>query len=761
MFRREMLPGGEVRYPWVSDNVIDILGISADEMTVTPKGALNAVHWADRDAHVEAIHQSGRDLCPCDETFRAITLSGETRWFRGSAVPRRESDGLVVWDGAWIDISPRMRAENQFHTVMEHAADAIFTLDDRHRVDWMNTAAERLFGYEMAELNGRCLSALIGTAECATTDPSAPCPVGKPSSCVPLGQREVKAARQDGTTFPFEMTTSELRTDGRLSLIVIGRDITERRATEAKLAETEHRLRTIAANLPGVVFKRSMGADGTIRYPYISEGIHEILGCAPQDIVKDPSFLHDAIIPADRRRLMDVLRDPERSLDPVGEDIRVVDPHGRLRWLRGQSRPRFRGDTVEWDGLILDVTEETEERIRAETAVRESEERFRLAFAAASLGIVVVGLDGAIQQSNPAFRAMIGNAPVESASFFDFIDHTDLPIAGPSATEYGPSFCMDYAPRLPNKAECHWRITGTRFAASPDAAAPSLLFLIEDITEQTRAAAVRRQLELALQEGHKLEALGRLAGGVAHELNNMLGPILMAAEMLQRSIPLDDRNAERCARIVEAAKHGRDIVRNVLAYCRNEQKALAEIDLVSIFGQFVSLATSTLPPSIRVESRIEIGQAKILGEATQLQQILLNLANNARDAMNGHGALTLTLRPLSEFDLTTSSPTAERGAIHAEHESNAPNPFTTLDPTRPHVEILVADSGGGMPPSVQARIFDPFFTTKPVGQGTGLGLSVVQGIVKAMGGAIAVDSELGSGTTFRVALPLLESAGEG
>ena len=139
------------------------------------------------------------------------------------------------------------------------------------------------------------------------------------------------------------MTVSEVRTDGRLSLIIIGRDITRRKATEAKLEESRRRLRTIAANLPGVVFQRVLDRDGQFSYPYVSEGIEEILGRPPREIVEDSSLLLDAITDPDRKRLLDALLVSADTLEPMREDMRIVGRDGRLRWLRGQSRPRRRG----------------------------------------------------------------------------------------------------------------------------------------------------------------------------------------------------------------------------------------------------------------------------------------------------------------------------------------------------------------------------------------------------------------------------------
>jgi len=731
LFRREMSAAGEIAYGWMSDNARAVFGFAPGEITVTSRGALNAVHWADRDPHLEAILRSAASGEHCRETFRIVTGGGETRWLRESSAPRKAADGIVVWDGAWMDVSPGMRAETQFQTVMDHAEDVILTLDAGRTIDWANAAAERLFGYPDGGLAGTALAVLAPDLDGAGG----------------FGSRETLARRRDGTRFPFEMTISEVRADGRLSLIVIGRDIIRRKIIEGMLEETELRLRTIAANLPGVMFQRVRESDGNVWFPYVSEGIEEILGRRPREIVDDPALFTDATLPLDRERRDAAMKVSASTMLPLREDIRVVGIGGRTRWLRGQSRPRRRDDAIMWDGILLDVTEEIEDRIKAEAAVRQSEERLRLAFAAASLGIVVVALDGTIQQCNPAFRAICGagDKPLEGTSLFAYVERDVLP----ASERIGQgTFRLDYTPHLADGVERHWRITGTRFAATPEALAPSLLVLIEDITDASRAAAERRQLELALQDGQKLEALGRLAGGVAHELNNMLGPILMGAEMMERGAGLDARNRERCARIIEAAKHGRDIVRNVLGYCRKESRTLSRFDLVPVFHQFAALAVSVLPSSVSVQARAELETAAILGEAGQIQQVLLNLANNARDAMAGQGTLTLTLRPLAPYEMQF-----RRSGLMRATDAGLPHPFTRLDPDRAHVELRVADTGCGMRAETAGKIFDPFFTTKPVGQGTGLGLSVVQGIIKGMGGAIAVESVPGQGTAFRIALP--------
>lgn len=618
-WRREMTPDGIITYPWISDATQALLGFKPDEMTVNSKGALTVIHWADRDSHLAAVKCSAEDQSPCLESFRAITASGETRWLEGRSQPRRSHDGTVIWDGIWMDNTSRRRAEDQQQMLLDNAEDCIFILSGDDGIIWSNGAAERNFGYLSEELRGRCIEVLIEPgwhAPCSCASPS-----GDDNTGGFTGNQEVMALRQDGTRFPFELTISELRRDGKLSLIVIGRDITRRRTAERLLAESEQRL--------------------------------------------------------------------------------------------------------------------------------------RITFAAASLGIVVISLDGHIQFHNPAFEAMAGRSG-DTLLGLDLALFVPLDSMVPKAKikASAGSFAFLCRPTLGDGEERHWRLTGTQFSATPYAAEQSLLLFVEDVTETTRMNKERRQIELLLQEGQKLESLGRLAGGIAHELNNMLGPILMGAEMIARTATLDQKNQDRVNRIIDAAKNSGSIVRSVLAYSRKETKTLVPVDLAPLFNSFMDLAKSILPPSIIVEERRETDTAMVMADAGQVQQVLLNLVNNARDAMNGSGNLTLSLAILQPDQLFAKFQKVQN---ERSDPNSATNPLAVLDLGLPHAVIRVADTGPGITPAMAAKIFEPFFTTKPVGQGTGLGLSVVQGIVKSMGGTISVDSKPGCGAAFHVILPMIVS----
>jgi PAS domain S-box-containing protein len=472
----------------------------------------------------------------------------------------------------------------------------------------------------------------------------------------------------------------------------------------------------------------------------------------------------EALVGLKMTEIIDLSDEPQPpDVDGVGETGLPLFP---VRGSRDLMARRADGSEFPFDMTVSEVRADghmsliiigrdiTRRRL-AEKRLEESERRLRIGFAAASLGIAVVSLDGLIQFYNPAFEAMAGDG-------FDNLLGVDIGIFLPPGTlpppnripPPGMSFSVVCEPTHLDGLQHHWRITGTQFSVDPDGTQVSMLYFIEDVTDATRNAQERRQLELMLQEGHKLEALGRLAGGIAHELNNMLGPILMGAEMIARTAQMDDKNKERVTRIISAAKNSRDIVRNVLAYCRKEQKTLAPMDVVPIFNDFVTMVTSILPPTVKVRRLCDMEAAVVVADGGQLQQILLNLANNAKDAMFGSGVLSLGLVTLFPLELVELS---RRGTTKGDGLRGSANPLGSLDLTHPHIAIEVADTGCGMSPATAARIFDPFFTTKPVGQGTGLGLSVVQGIVKSMGGAIMVESAIGEGTTFRIVLPLVQA----
>ena len=258
----------------------------------------------------------------------------------------------------------------------------------------------------------------------------------------------------------------------------------------------------------------------------------------------------------------------------------------------------------------------------------------------------------------------------------------------------------------------------------------SKLILNTDITE-------RKKLESQFLRAQRFETIGALAGGIAHDLGNMLTPILIGTEALA-----NDTSGNVSRKMLQtmhtSARHGLDMIKQILAFARGVGGEPTVLNMRTLLDEMQELARQTFPRSIRTEVHSNPQLFPVLGNPTQLHQVLLNLCVNARDAMPNGGSLKLT---------------ADNAALE-----NKVTPLQTEPVSGPHVMLAVSDSGHGIEPHVLQKIFEPFFTTKEPGKGTGLGLSTVQGIVKSHGGFLDIVSEPGKGTTFAVFLPAYQKA---
>ncbi|MCH8244116.1 MAG: hypothetical protein IH897_16120 [Planctomycetes bacterium] len=252
--------------------------------------------------------------------------------------------------------------------------------------------------------------------------------------------------------------------------------------------------------------------------------------------------------------------------------------------------------------------------------------------------------------------------------------------------------------------------------------------VIRDITERNR-------LEKRIQQSQKLESLGRLAGGIAHDFNNLLLPIMVLSQMTMEEFPRESAVRERMGKVVRAAESARNLVARILLFAHEEEPRLDICEICVVVRQAMELMESLLPSTIKIKVNLDPDTGIVSADAAQIETVLLNLASNAADAMNGKpGELELSLSRVEvDGKLASSVPGLKAGA---------------------YAMLSVADSGHGMDENTMNHLFDPFFTTKEVGEGTGLGLSTVHGIVTRHGGAIDVSSMPGLGSRFDVYLPL-------
>ncbi|HYD57084.1 MAG TPA: ATP-binding protein [Burkholderiales bacterium] len=270
-----------------------------------------------------------------------------------------------------------------------------------------------------------------------------------------------------------------------------------------------------------------------------------------------------------------------------------------------------------------------------------------------------------------------------------------------------------------------------------DPAVGAIVMNFRDITERKLAEAERGRLEQRLRQSAKMEAVGRLAGGIAHDFNNILGGILGYAEMLVETAPEGSAQRRYAQNVLTAANRASALVEQILSYSRSQRAKRAPVEIDRIAAETLELVRGSLPAGIRLDASLPREALCVVGDATQLHQIVMNLCTNAIHAMGERGVLSVILDAVEV--------PAERTLLHGTLEAGK------------YARLMVRDTGEGMDEKTLARVFEPFFTTKEVGKGTGLGLSLVYGIVTDSGGAIEVSSKPGAGSAFAIYLPKVES----
>jgi len=382
----------------------------------------------------------------------------------------------------------------------------------------------------------------------------------------------------------------------------------------------------------------------------------------------------------------------------------------------------------------LELKRAREEQDRAEQARRQSEERYRMLVEGVRDVILALSPDGIIISLNPAFEAVLELPRTEwiGKPFDQLVHPEDLPLAVELFSRVARGEPRPANPFRVRTRKGDYRLV--EFAATAqrrDGQLVGILGIGRDVTE-------RAQLEQQLRQAQKMEAVGRLAGGIAHDFNNLLTAITGYAELLQEDLAADDRRREDVVEIRKAADRAAGLTRQLLAFSRQQVLQPRVLDLNALVTEFENMLRRLLGEDIALATRLAPVLGAVQADPGQLEQVVMNLAVNSRDAMPGGGQLTIETANVDLDD-----------AFAREHHPARPGPYVLL---------AVSDTGTGMTAEVQAHLFEPFFTTKEKGKGTGLGLATVYGIVKHSGGFISVYSEVGHGTTFKIYIPRVEGS---
>ncbi len=392
--------------------------------------------------------------------------------------------------------------------------------------------------------------------------------------------------------------------------------------------------------------------------------------------------------------------------------------------------------TEEAENLNVQLRAEILQRQQAEEALRESEEQFRTLFAAAPMAVFACDRDAVVQHYNCHAVELWGREPECGGERLcgsvrlwlpngQVLPHEHSPIVNVLRTGV-PALNVELSIERPDGSRVPVLVN---FAALKNGAGEitGAITSFMDLTEH-------KIVEQESLRAQRLEGIGTLAGGIAHDLNNSLGPIMMSIDLLR--LKLTDPASQELVDIIDASAHrGADMVRQILSFARGVEGLRAEVQVPRLIREIEKIVNDTFLRLVQIQTFIPNALWTVLGDSTQLHQVLLNLCVNARDAMPDGGVLIIS---------------AENRQIDALDTGLSQNPKAKPGP---YVMLEVTDSGTGMPPEVVENMFDPFFTTKEVGKGSGLGLSTSLAIVKSHGGFLHVTSEPGKGTTFQIFIP--------
>ena len=381
---------------------------------------------------------------------------------------------------------------------------------------------------------------------------------------------------------------------------------------------------------------------------------------------------------------------------------------------------------------------------KSERALRDSEERYALAMEGANEGHWDWDILTDRLFVSPKMKTLQGlPADAEINTRAAWLSRITIHPDDKSRLE---SALTDHLRGLTPRYECEYRVRQpgggwswiiSRGQCVRDEAGKPVRFLGSaiDITAEKQAQMDKERLEAQLRQSQKMEAIGTLAGGIAHDFNNILGAILGYGELAHQQAAEGSALRRYLDNVMHAGGRAKTLVDRILSFSRSGMGERVPVNVESVVAETLELLEASLPPGIRLETRLEAGDAAVIGDATRLHQVTMNLCTNAMQAMTHHGG---TLSVTLECVVLTEAHTVSRGTL-APHE---------------YVKLVISDTGAGIAPEVLERIFDPFFTTKGVGEGTGLGLSLVHGIVSDLGGGIDLVSKIGEGTRFEIWLPV-------
>ena len=716
------------------DRMFQMYGISPDEFTGAYEAWQKGVHPDDVERaslEVEKAISSGE---PFNSEFRVVWPDGQVRYLKASATVIQDESGQAVrMIGINFDVTEMKQDEDALRRMqfaIDSASVATYWIEPNANFLYVNDAACNALGYTKSELL---------TMNVHDIGPEFPTEVW-PAHWKDLQERKsftilTTHLTKNGHIFPVEINVNYVEFDDKEYNVAFATDITERMKTEEALRESEERYRRLTENAADLIWR--INPDGQVLY--VNSTVTQMLGYSVKEALEmtmEQYFSPASVISSEKAADEALASDPVRTNYQTEFEYRHKDGHyvpceANVTIIMGEN-----GQPLYFEGISRDITErkKADEKIHLQALVLDQ----------ISDHVAITDLNGVLTYVNQAQERIFhrngkeligrtteayGEDPKHGATQKEILEKTlkDGSWHGEVVNKKpdGTSVVMN----------CR-----TEVIADKNDEPLCLVGISTDITEKKKTEKAKKQLEFQLQQAQKMESVGRLAGGVAHDFNNLLTGITGNIQLAQMDLGTDDPIYETLGEINDAADRAADLTRQLLAFSRKQIIEPKVINLNDLIKNMYKMLGRIIGEDIEIKFTPTKRLGQIKADPGQVEQIITNLSVNARDAMPNGGKLTIETTNVSlDEDYCNLHPHVKQGE---------------------YVRLVVSDNGEGMDQETQNNIFDPFFTTKEEGQGTGLGLATVYGIVKQHDGHIEVYSEIGEGTTFKVYFPLIREKAE-
>ncbi len=738
----KLYPDKVLRFTYCSPAIEELFGLPPRDLERDGSPVFKSIHPEDQEHVLETLRDSAEALRPWQVEFRVCNPYKGEIWVEGHALPRQDLDGAALWHGYLVEITGRKKEELQSlqnealcRAALESTAEGILVVSEAGHILTANRRFRELWRVPAGLLEKAKDELLLTHVLEQLTQPQHF--LDKVHQLYGTDEESLDLIRfKDGRV--YERFSRPLYSgQQRIGRLWSFRDITERERADEALRQSESLLRCISDASPDLIFVK----DRESRIVFANPATLRVIGKP-----------HEAIL---GRPMEEVFENPAERKMILESDRRVLEggrPEFLEQFLNTPEGPRVllctKAPRLDADGKVVGlvgVARDITQRKRMEDALRQSEASLATAQRIAHVG----SWEFAIASQNPLMLESLGwsdevfrifgyNVRQTAASAENFFraahphDRARLESTLREIIERRQPGQVEHRSLRPDGSE---RVLQQRaeLVCGPDGRPFKLVGTVQDITERRGADETRQRLESKLRQSQKMEAIGQLAGGVAHDFNNLLTVILGNTELLSQAPNPTAECQELTRQIAGAARRAASLIRQLLAFSRQQVMQVQRLDLNEVLADVYKMLYRILGEHIALQCNYAPELPAVEADPGMIEQVIMNLAINARDAMPKGGRLVIT----------TQTEMVDRAAAARNLEAREGR----------FVVLSVTDTGCGMDQATVNRVFEPFFTTKDVGKGTGLGLATVYGIVKQHNGWLEVASQVGQGSTFRIFLP--------